>query len=635
MQEARTVLAIIQERGKIRLPLERVYRLLFNRELYLMAYGKIYRNAGAMTPGSTAETVDGMSLAKIDAIIAAVRYERYRWTPTRRVYIEKKNSTKKRPLSMLTWSDKLLQEVIRLILEAYYEPQFSTCSHGFRQGRGCGSALQDIDRTWLGTTWFIEGDIKACFDSLDHDILLETLAEHIHDGRFLRLVQKLLEAGYLEDWKYNATLSGAPQGGILSPLLSNIYLSKLDKYVEKALIPTYTRGTQRRKNPAYQTCMRRARQLKQEGQYREAQAVRKQAQQLPSYDPTDPNYRRLKYVRYADDWLIGFIGPQQEAEEIKRAIKTYLHDVLRLDLSEEKTLITHARTQAARFLSYEIATTLANSYQPKGGRYANGKVEMRLPRDILKKQYQEYLKHGKPIHRKELENDTDYTIIAHYQAEYRGFVEYYRLANNIRHGNRLKWIMEQSLTKTLAAKLQLSVQQVYEKYKTTVTVDDHTSPGLQVIIAREEKKPLIATWGGIPLVRKPQAVLNDQPAMIWAGRSELDRKGFYVVEVVYEQEVKQADVNPVYYAGIDIGMNNLVALTSNKPGFRARIVNGRPVKSANQFYNKRKADLQKQLGTTGTTKRMERMANKRNRRIDHYMHTTSRRIIDLLVREGI
>jgi group II intron reverse transcriptase/maturase len=229
MQNAETELAIIHQRGRKGLPLERVYPLLYNQELYLMAYGKIYRNAGATTPGSTPETVDGMSLAKIKAIIEAVRYERYRWTPTRRAYIEKKNSTKKRPLSMPTWSDKLLQEVIRLILEAYYEPQFSTCSHGFRQGRGCGSALQDIDRTWLGTTWFIEGDIKACFDSLDHEILLETLAEHIHDKRFIRLIRELLKAGYLEDWKYNATLSGAPQGGILSPILSNIYLNKLDR----------------------------------------------------------------------------------------------------------------------------------------------------------------------------------------------------------------------------------------------------------------------------------------------------------------------------------------------------------------------------------------------------------------------
>ena len=342
--------------------------------------------------------------------------------------------------------------------------------------------------------------------------------------RFIRLIRELLEVGYLEDWKYNATMSGSPQGGIISPILSNIYLNKLDTYVEKTLLPMYTRGTARRKNPAYQICMRSTRKLKKEGNYGDAREVRRKAQQMPSYDPTDPNFRRLKYVRYADDWLIGFIGPKEEAEEIKRDLKTYLHEVLRLDLSEEKTLITHSRTEAAHFLSYQISTTQANSYRPKGGRYANGKVEMRLPLDILKKKCQKYLKHGNPIHRTELENDTVYTIIAHYQAQYRGFVEYYQLANNIRHCNRLKWRMEQSLTKTLAAKLKLTVNQVYEKYKTTLTVDDQTYPGLQVIIPREEKKPLIATWGGIPLVRKPRAILNDQPPLIWAGRSELEKR---------------------------------------------------------------------------------------------------------------
>src|SRR5437773_8747720 len=205
MRKAATVLEIISERGRRVLPLERVYRCLFNPDLYLLAYGKIYRNAGAMTPGSTGETVDGMNLDKIEAIIGALRQERYRWTPVRRTYIEKKGTAKKRPLGLPTWSDKVLQEVIRLLLEAYYEPQFRDCSHGFRPGRGCQTALQEIDRTWLGTTWFIEGDIQACYDSLDHHLLLEILAEQIHDGRFLRLIGGLLQAGYLEAWKYHAT----------------------------------------------------------------------------------------------------------------------------------------------------------------------------------------------------------------------------------------------------------------------------------------------------------------------------------------------------------------------------------------------------------------------------------------------
>ncbi len=207
MRSAETLLGLIQERGKQGLPLERVYRLLFNRDLYLMAYGKIYRNAGATTSGSTPETVDEMSLRKIDTIIEALRSERYRWTPTRRVLIEKKNSTKKRPLSMPTWSDKLLQEVIRLILESYFEPGFSDFSHGFRPGKGCHTALKQIDDNWRGVNWLIEGDIQACFDSLSHNILMEMLAEHLHDGRFLRLIRELLQAGYLEEWKVRSVRS--------------------------------------------------------------------------------------------------------------------------------------------------------------------------------------------------------------------------------------------------------------------------------------------------------------------------------------------------------------------------------------------------------------------------------------------
>src|SRR2546421_6948310 len=216
MRSAEQVLGIIQERGKCRLPLQDLYRQLYNPNLYLKAYGKIYRNAGAMTKGATMETVDGMALSKIKAIIDALRFERYHWTPVRRIYIEKPHSTKLRPLGLPSWSDKLLQEVMRLLLEAYYEGQFSSCSHGFRPGRGCHTALTEMYHKWIGTKWFVEGDIAQCFDSLDHQVMLSTLSENIHDGRFLRLIGTLLQAGYLEDWRYHATVSGSPQGGILS-----------------------------------------------------------------------------------------------------------------------------------------------------------------------------------------------------------------------------------------------------------------------------------------------------------------------------------------------------------------------------------------------------------------------------------
>ena len=261
MQETATLLSIIQERGARGLPLQHVYRMLYNRNLYLTAYGNLYQNQGAMTKGITDETVDGMSLGKIERIIALVRAERYRWTPVRRVYIPKSNG-KTRPLGIPPWSDKLLQEVIRLILQAYYEPQFSSRSHGFRPGRGCHTALTEIRQFWTGTRWFIEGDIRACFESLDHSILLKILGRSIHDNRFLQLMQRLLKAGYLDDWHYHATLSGAPQGGVVSPVLSNIYLNELDQYITGTLIPAYTHGKQRRNNPAYQRISHRLWSLK-------------------------------------------------------------------------------------------------------------------------------------------------------------------------------------------------------------------------------------------------------------------------------------------------------------------------------------------------------------------------------------
>ncbi len=307
MRSAETCLAIIRTRGERRLPIDDLYRQLFNPEFYLQAYGKIYRNDGAMTPGTTPETVDGMSLAKIQGIIDALRFERYRWSPVRRTYIPKKKG-KLRPLGMPTWSDKLLQEVVRQLLEAYYEPQFSDRSHGFRPDRGCHSALREIYYNWRGTVWFIEGDIRGCFDNLDHQVLMSILRENILDQRFLRLIENLLKAGYLEEWRYHATPSGSPQGGIVSPVLANIYLDRLDSFVESMLLPTYNKGEDRKPNPVYRQLLDRAGYLRRTGRTEEARVLRQQAQQLPSRVLDDPEYRRLKYIRYADDFLLGFVG---------------------------------------------------------------------------------------------------------------------------------------------------------------------------------------------------------------------------------------------------------------------------------------------------------------------------------------
>ena len=371
MQSADTVLGVLRDRGRKGLPCNELYRQMFNRDLYLLAYGRIYANQGAMTPGTSAETADGMSEDKIDQIIEAMRHERYRFNPVRRTYIPKKNG-KSRPLGLPSWSDKLVGEVVRLLLEAYYEPTFSDHSHGFRPGRGCHTALREVERTWTGTTWFIEGDISDCFGSLDHEIMTKILAEKIHDNRFLRLIHQMLKAGYLEDWKYHQTLSGAPQGGVVSPILSNIYLHKLDVFVETVLIPQYTRGKRRKRNPEYGRRLAQIRRARARGNLDKARNLRRNLRQLPSGDPQDPGYRRLRYTRYADDHLLGFIGPKAEAEAIKDQLARFLRDDLALELHPSKTLITHARTRAARYLGYEIIIQHGDEKITHGRRAVNG-----------------------------------------------------------------------------------------------------------------------------------------------------------------------------------------------------------------------------------------------------------------------
>ena len=209
---------------------ERLYRILFNEEMYYVAYQRIYAKEGNMTECSDGKTIDGMSLTRIADLIDLLREETYQPKPARRVYIPKKNG-KMRPLGIPSFDDKLVQEVTRMILEAIYEGQFQDCSHGFRPKRSCHTALNKIQKTFTGTKWFIEGDIKGFFDNINHEILIGILAERISDERFLRLIRKFLNAGYLEDWTFHNTFSGTPQGGIVSPILANIYLDRLDKFV--------------------------------------------------------------------------------------------------------------------------------------------------------------------------------------------------------------------------------------------------------------------------------------------------------------------------------------------------------------------------------------------------------------------
>ena len=510
MRTADTILNIIQDRGKRKLPLDDVYRQLYNPDFSLRSYAKMYKNDGAMTPGTTEETVDGMSLNKIDQVIEALRCERWKWPPVRRVLIDKPQGGK-RPLGIPDWSPKVVQDIVRSILEAYYEPQFSDHSHGFRPKRGCQSALTKIHNTWNGTKWFIEGDIKGCFDNIDHHILMNILRENIHDNRFLRLIEGALKAGYCEDWTYHPSLSGSPQGGIFSPILSNIYLDKLDKFVEKTLIPEYTKSDKRETNPAYGHVANQLQTARRQGNLARIRALEKELRKHPSKTPDDPGYRRLRYIRYADDFLFGFAGPFEESHQIKDKVASFLQTELKLTLSAEKTLITHAHTGRARFLGYEIGIMYSSTkLDDRFRRSVNGAVGMYIPEDVIQAKRKRYLRDGKPIHRPALQNDSEYDIIVRSQGEYRGLVQYYGLAQNLAQLGYVKWTMETSLLKTLASKNQTSTTKESKRLQATIQTPDGPRRCLQLIIQREKKKPLVATFGGLSLKRRKNPVIKDR-----------------------------------------------------------------------------------------------------------------------------
>ncbi len=515
MQTANHILQAIRKLGEKRIPLTRVYRDLFSEDMFLTAYGKLYRNQGALTPGTDNDTVDGMSLKRIRNIIEALRYERFRFHPARRIRIEKKSGGT-RPLGIPNFTDKLVQEVIRMLLEAYYEPRFRNSSHGFRPERGCHTALTDIKQKFRGSSWFIEGDIRGCFDNIDHTVLMNILARDIQDGRLLNLIRMSLEAGVLEDWKYQATYSGTPQGGVLSPLLSNIVLHELDSYIEDTLIPEYTRGQRKTENPEYRRLRHGISKARRLNDIPTLTVLQLQRRKLPYGITDDATFRRLTYVRYADDFILGFIGSKAEAESIKAIIGIFLREVLHLDMSPTKTLITHARTEHAKFLGYAISTYHADDKvaridnTSRKGRSINGHIRLGLPFGLIDEKAQRYLRNGKVINDPTLIDHTDAHIIDTFQRRFVGVAEYYKYAVDRSHLNKLQYIMTIALVKTLASKYKLTSGRVYQNYRGKLQIGDHTYRTLEVKVPTS-KSMVVIRWGATPLkvVRIGYETIND------------------------------------------------------------------------------------------------------------------------------
>ena len=471
---------------------QRLHRNLYNPDFYWLAYKNIYANKGSMTAGADGTTIDGMSDERIKGIIESLRDRSYRPKPAKRVYIAKKNSNKKRPLGIQSGNDKLVQEVVKMILESIYEPVFSNRSHGFRPRKSCQTALKQIQSTFTGTNWFVEGDIHACFDSFDHHVVIDLLRKRIDDEAFIQLIWKFLKAGYMEQWEYERTYSGVPQGSGVSPVLCNIYLNELDKFMEQYAINYNTTAQRKRLSPAYKTSVSRTYRYRCEGKQiwdkltpEERKSRSKKLKELERAEksitptvPKDEQYKRIQYTRYADDFLIGVIGSKEDAEQIKQDVKAFLQEKLKLEMSDAKTKITHTGDRA-RFLGYDI--TVSRSQVVK--RLANGKVQrcqtgvvkLLVPREkwVAKLLVYQAMKikvneNGKErfvaLHRGKLVNKSDIEILTTYNAEVRGLYNYYSIANDAFKIGRFGNVMKYSMYKTFACKYKTNVHEMKRRY---------------------------------------------------------------------------------------------------------------------------------------------------------------------------
>jgi group II intron reverse transcriptase/maturase len=475
MQKAEVVLTVLRKKSMQDkdFVFDRLYRNLFNPDFYMLAYSNMYAKEGNMTPGTDGKTIDGFNISLINGLIEEIKNETYYPNPSKRAYIKKKNG-KLRPLGIPSFRDKLVQEVLRMLLEAIYEPIFRDSSHGFRPDKSCHTALLQVKNTCHGSTWAVEGDIKGFFDNIDHSIMLSLLSKKIADGRIIELVRRFLKAGYFEFHQVRDSLTGTPQGNGTSPILANIYLHELDIFTEETCRKHSTDKKSKKHSPAYNKLFVARRAAKKRGDYKQADKILGEMRKLPSRDTMDSGYIRVHYVRYADDFLVMVNGSKALASILKAEIGGFLKDKLNLELSEEKTLITHLPSNNARFLGYEIQNAhndTAISQDSKGRRFRsiNGTIQLLVPTDVINSKLRAFTKGKKAAARPERVNDPVLNTLTAYNAEIQGLYNFYRLATDVSTKlYKFKHYHYDSLLKTIAQKEKTSISKVLKKYGISV-----------------------------------------------------------------------------------------------------------------------------------------------------------------------
>lgn len=455
---------------------EQLYRQLYNEDFYFLAYDLIKNNSGSIISGIDDKTIDGFNKNIIYELIEELKTEKYKPKPIKII------KNKKKSIGIPTIKDRLLQKVCQLILESIYEPIMSKYSHGFRPDKSCHTALNQLINSSTGIKWWIEGDIENYFNSINHNILIEILRKKINDERFLNLIRKFLNAGVMKDFISENTYSGISIGGILSPILSNIYLNEFDKYMEDYQ-KSFNSGKYRKANPEY-TKLRYQKQQKEkllkenpninnkDDIINEIKTIKFKMRHLSSGNPIDKNFKRFIFVRYADDWLVGVIGSKADCEKIKLDIQNFLTNQLNLKLSDKKTKITNAK-DSIRYLGYQIKKykntddvidkNKKRQISEKFGLYINIEQcrDFFLKNKMMEIKNNTFKSKGLPF----LSIKDDLEIINHYNGLLRGYYNYYSLANNIYILNQFQFIFEESFIKTMAHKYKSSKYKMYRKYK--------------------------------------------------------------------------------------------------------------------------------------------------------------------------